>query len=399
MKKVVLIVLSLFICVSIVAVVSVQFLAVAKNIDTEVYDIETVRLITHTIDEKDNINVSVSYTTEKIYDNVYLLSIIVTKENGADSVDAKTTSEYEINNMSMTFNLDRDFVVCKSYVGEGCHLSQDENNIVVITESEYISLDLIIIGSVFDEYNITVEYDIIGKGLNHLNRFENINLPLVLNENDPVSDNFSEIKADIDSRPDGKEVSIFKDNTFDCDYTGYKEIGYNFGDLRFSVKAPETWNSFRFYGEDEIYQNILIGFPLYNRPLDVKIVTSDDSTKFANDPLNKSTFFLAWTHGLGLEENLSSFTKFYGYQTKYDYETYVDKQGRSMKVYFLDGLPRLAVYDDFFDRCIVFNLENEDQIPIVVNMINSIEVSLSREAELTLKTAERLGYTIIPPKE
>lgn len=201
---------------------------------------------------------------------------------------------------------------------------------------------------------------------------------------------------DLRARPDGKEVSIFKDNTFDCDYSGYKEIGYDFGDLHRSVMAPAGWHGFRFYRKDDpSFENMLTGLPIYDGELPVQIDQFDDSTMFKNEPLTKSTFFFAespWIHA-------EDFINADGLINKYDYETYIDKKGRSMKVYFIDDLPKYAVYDDFFNLCIWFNLDSEEQIPVVVNMINSIEVSLSREAELTLKTAERLGYTIIPPEE
>lgn len=201
--------------------------------------------------------------------------------------------------------------------------------------------------------------------------------------------------SELRNRPDGKEVSIFKDNTFDCDYSGYKEIGYNFGDLRRTVMAPESWNGYRFYGDDSSFENMLTGTPIYNRPLPVEIDHDDESTLFANEPWVESTFFFAESPWIHPEDYINSD----GLISKYDYETYVDKKGRSMKVYFLDGLPKYAVYDDFFFLCIWFNLDSEEQIPIVVNMINSIEVSLSREAEHTLYIAEKLGYTIIPPEE
>ncbi len=199
---------------------------------------------------------------------------------------------------------------------------------------------------------------------------------------------------DLRTRPDGKEVSIFKDNTFDCDYSGYKEIGYNFGDLRRTVMAPESWNGYRFYGDDSSFENMLTGTPIYDGPLPVKIDPTDESTMFKNEPLTKSTFFFAESPWIHAEDFINSD----GLINKYDYETYVDKKGRSMKVYFLDGLPKYAVYDDFFFLCIWFNLDSEEQIPIVVNMINSIDVSLSSDAEFALKTAERLGYTIILPE-
>lgn len=202
-------------------------------------------------------------------------------------------------------------------------------------------------------------------------------------------------------RPDGKEVTIFADNTFDCDYSDYKEIGYDFWDLHRSVMAPKDWNGFRFapkcdYGGEQ-FENGLTGIPVYDGSLPVEIDRMhkhDDYTDyFANKPMEKSTFFFAespWMHAQDfIAENI----------TKYDHETYIDKKGRSIQVYYLDGLPKYACYDDFFNLCVWFNLKSEEQIPTVVNMINSIEVSLSRDAEFALYTAEKLGYTIIPPEE
>lgn len=203
---------------------------------------------------------------------------------------------------------------------------------------------------------------------------------------------------DVSDRPQGREVTIFRDNTVDCDYSGYEEIAYNFHDLRRSVMAPKGWTGFRFYEEDNTYfENQLTGIPIYDGPLPVEIDIFDYTTMFANQPMTESVFFLAeypWLDPYSLinsssEDNLS----------KYDHETYTDAKGRTMQVYFLDGLPKYAVYDDFFSLCIWFNLDSEDEIPVVVNMINSIDVTMSFEGEQTLKHAEKLGYTIIPPEE
>lgn len=194
---------------------------------------------------------------------------------------------------------------------------------------------------------------------------------------------------------DGVEVSIFKDNTFDCDYSGYKEIAYDFVYQRRSVMAPEDWCSFRFYGEETKYENRLLGTPIYDRPLSVEINMWDDDTMFFNDPDHEAVFFLAEYPWQYAESYLNNADLIY----KYDYEYYTDAKGRTMKVYFWEGLPKYAVYDNFFFLCIVFNLSSAEQIPIVVNMINSVEISLSSEAKFALNTAERLGYTIIPPEK
>ncbi len=212
-----------------------------------------------------------------------------------------------------------------------------------------------------------------------------------------TADTKEPVIPDVADRPYGTEVTIFADNTFDCDYSDYEEIAYNFYDLRRSVMAPKGWTSFRYYEEMTSFENMLTGIPIYDGPLPVKIDMFDYTTQHANAPMRKSIFFFAeypWMDPYSLinsssEDNIN----------KYDHESYTDKKGRTMQVYFLDGLPKYAVYDDFFNLCIWFNLDSEEQIPTVVNMINSIDVTLSREGEFTLERAKKLGYTIIPPEE
>ncbi len=401
MKKALAILLAAVVC-ALIAVVSIPFLAVAKNIDTAVYGIDTAHLISHTIDGKDEVNVSVSHMVESFYEAAYHLSIQVMRDNSANSDDAKS-SKYEISNMSLTFSLDEDEIVFRSYVGADCEITQDSDNIYVTTDSDHINLDLIIIGEIGTAHNISLKYDINGKGFNHLSHFESIETPLTLVEAYTNDNNYERLEAerafieDLRSRPEGKEVSIFKDNTSDCYYFGYKEIGYDFEDLHRSFMIPEDWNGFRFYRDYPVIENQLTGTPVYDGQLPFEI--NDNSAKFKNEPMTQSTFFLAETPWRDTENILAGYDGLDSLLNKYDYETYTDKKGRSMKVYFLDGLPKFAVYDDFFNLCIVFNLKSEDQIPIVVNMINSVEISLSSDAKFALNKAEMLGYTIIPPEE
>lgn len=213
---------------------------------------------------------------------------------------------------------------------------------------------------------------------------------------------WSDFYEGLRARSNGKEVTIFADNTFDCDYSGYKEIGYDFLELRRSIMVPKDWNGFRFapkcdYGGEQ-FENGLTGIPIYDGPLPVKIdnrqkAHDDYSDYFANKPMEKSVFFFAESPWINPQQLIEE------YITKYDHETYIDKKGRSMQVYYLDGLPKYVCYDDFFNLCVWFNLKDEEQIPIAVNMINSIDVMLSRDAGLALYKAEKLGYTIIPPEE
>lgn len=219
----------------------------------------------------------------------------------------------------------------------------------------------------------------------------------VLPDNLEEDDSYLRPCEDLSSRPDGKEVTIFADNTFDCDYSGYKKIGYDFGYLHRSIMAPEDWYGYRYYRDYPVLENTLTGIPIYDEPMPVDIDCDNHVSiqfKYA-DPKRKSVFFFAESPWLDPRDYLG---KRQGLLVKYDHETYIDKNGRSMQVYYLDGLPVFACYDDFFSLCMCFNLKSEEQIPIVVNMINSIDVSMSWDGLCALYRAKMLGYSITLPE-
>ena len=178
-------------------------------------------------------------------------------------------------------------------------------------------------------------------------------------------------REDLKTRPDGKEVTIFADNTFDCDYTGYKEIGYSFGSLYRSVMAPEGWNGFRFYNDIEPFENELTGIPIYDGEIPVKIDYQNESTLYAAMPMEKSTFYLAESPWIRAQDFIDDGN---GLIDKFDHETYTDKNGRTMQIYYIDGLPKYICYDDYYNLCIWLNVKSEDQIPVIVNMVNSVDV-------------------------
>ncbi len=219
----------------------------------------------------------------------------------------------------------------------------------------------------------------------------------VLPDNLEEDDSYLRPCEDLSSRPDGKEVTIFADNTYDCDYSGYKEVGYDFEYLHRSIMVPEDWYGYRYYRDYPVLENTLTGIPIYDEPMPVDIDCDNHVSiqfKYA-DPKRKSVFFFAESPWLDPRDYLG---KRQGLLVKYDHETYVDKKGRSMQVYYLDGLPVFACYDDFFSLCMCFNLKSEEQIPIVVNMINSIDVSMSWDGLCALYRAKMLGYSITLPE-
>lgn len=172
----------IIVCILIVVVISIQFLTVAKDIDTSISTVDTTHIISHTIDDDDKVSVSVSYMVEEIGGGVYHVAVWVTKDNNTDSPDRKSLSKYRLENMSLAFDIKESEKVAFSAVSDDCTLTQNAQNICVLSETEYISLDLIIAGNTAEEHNLTVKYDIVGNGFNRLSRFENIEIPLTMAE-------------------------------------------------------------------------------------------------------------------------------------------------------------------------------------------------------------------------
>lgn len=170
----------IIVCVLIVVVISIQFLTVAKDIDTSVSTIDTTHIISHTIDNDDKINLSVSYMVEEISDDVYHVTVWALRDNSSDNPKIKASSKYSLENMSLTFDVNESENVAFSAADNDCTLTQNAENVCVFSETEYISFDLIIAGNIAQEHNLTMKYDIVGKGLNRLSRFENIEVSLTL---------------------------------------------------------------------------------------------------------------------------------------------------------------------------------------------------------------------------
>lgn len=170
----------IIVCILIVVIVLIQFLTVAKDIDTTVSTIDTTHIISHTIDKEDKVDVSVSYLVEEIGGGVYHVSVWAMKDNIIQSPDVKASSKYRLENMSLTFDIKEGEKVAFSAVSDDCTLTREAKSIYVSSETGYIELDLIITGNIEEEHNLKVKYDIVGNGFNRLSRFENIEIPLTV---------------------------------------------------------------------------------------------------------------------------------------------------------------------------------------------------------------------------
>lgn len=171
-------VLLIFMCVLIIAAVVIQFATVADSIDTVVSSIDFTYFISHTIDDKDSVNVSVSYMVEEIGDDIYRISIWAMRDNGTDNPDFPPRTKYRIDNILLELDVTETENVVFSSAGDNCAFSHSADRIWASGNDEYVSPDLII--SSFDESTITVKYDVVGTGFNYLSRFENIEIPLTL---------------------------------------------------------------------------------------------------------------------------------------------------------------------------------------------------------------------------
>lgn len=202
---------------------------------------------------------------------------------------------------------------------------------------------------------------------------------------------------DLENRSDSdKEVTTFADNTSIYYRTGFHKVSCDFGALSYTVEAPSDWSQgLRYYQDYYLLENTPTGMAIYDGEIPVmgKItgVYADMIFLDAAGPMERSIFFLGQTLHGGLPLSIPN------YISKFDHETYVDRKGRTLQVYYLDGLPKCACYDGYPYLFIWFNLKSEEQIPIAVYMVDSVEISLSWDAEIALREAERFGYTIIPP--
>lgn len=165
-------------CVLIIVAVVIQFATVANSIDTVVSNVDFTYFISHTIDDKDSVNVSVSYMVEEIGDDIYHISIWAMRDNSTENPNSAPRTKYRIDDLMLEFDIAEKENVVFSSAGDNCVLSHDLDRICVSGNGEYLSVDLII--TAFDEDTITIKYDIVGTGFNHLSRFEDIEIPLIL---------------------------------------------------------------------------------------------------------------------------------------------------------------------------------------------------------------------------
>lgn len=170
--------LPIFMLVLIIVVVVIQFATVADSFDTVVSSLDFTYFISHTIDDKDSVNVSVSYMVEEIGDDVYHISIWAMRNNSTDNPASVPRTKYIIDNIKLELDITETENVVFSSAGDNCVLSCDVDRICVSGNDEYVSLDLVI--TAFDENTITVKYDMVGTGFNYLSKFENIEIPLVI---------------------------------------------------------------------------------------------------------------------------------------------------------------------------------------------------------------------------
>lgn len=55
-------------------------------------------------------------------------------------------------------------------------------------------------------------------------------------------------------------------------------------------------------------------------------------------------------------------------------EAYTTKAGCAMKLYYVDGLPEYATFDDYPEMCVFFDLNKDDDLDMIFGIIDSIKL-------------------------
>ncbi|MFA5658554.1 MAG: hypothetical protein WC900_04655 [Oscillospiraceae bacterium] len=139
----------------------------------------------------------------------------------------------------------------------------------------------------------------------------------------------------------------------------YKEVSCNAGSCVINVKCPSTWNEYYVTASDE-YIPQHTGVQLFDSELPEQL-----------EVLDGNIFVAAAASGFASEHVNERYD--FG-----DYESFTTTNGYKLKIYYgKNKLPEYATFEDYPSMCIFFSLENEEELPEIVNIVNSIELQES----------------------
>ncbi len=144
-----------------------------------------------------------------------------------------------------------------------------------------------------------------------------------------------------------------KINNAKDDYSGYKKISSDVCGYEINVCFPEEWNEYLVTTDTQF-----MGIQLFNGEVPKTL-----------EVLDGNIYIAVATHG---------FADRYAYDAgydKYEKENFTTKNGYGLIIYYdKNGMPTFATFDDYKYMCIFFDVETKEEIPEIMNIVDSIEI-------------------------
>ena len=144
-----------------------------------------------------------------------------------------------------------------------------------------------------------------------------------------------------------------KINNAKDDYSGYKKISSDVCGYEINVCFPKEWNEYLVTTDTQF-----MGIQLFNGEVPEQLEIIDGNIYIA-----------VATHG---------FADRYVYDAGYDKcekENFTTKNGYGLIIYYdKNGMPIFATFDDYKYMCIFFDVETKEEIPEIINIVDSIEI-------------------------
>ncbi len=152
------------------------------------------------------------------------------------------------------------------------------------------------------------------------------------------------------------ERTAFSENNITLDTSDYKEFTFVAGNHKVSVKCPNDWNKVDIVYSDDFPQQHT-GLQLFDGEIpeqleiiDGKIFIASATSGFADGHL-KDRYSIS------------------------DFESFETSKGYKLKIYYgNDDFPEFALFEEYPDMCIFFDIESEEEIAEIVSIVNSIEI-------------------------
>lgn len=168
----------------------------------------------------------------------------------------------------------------------------------------------------------------------------------------------------VSNEVDGSKAEVNNEDYSDDKEKNVTSISETFYDRIISLAIPESWNALRI--SDDIFDLQHIGIQLFEGEIPQKREMYDGKLFIAIAASGNAANYIDDYSALG---------------TEFIEDTYTSKSGYKMTLYYIDGLPDYATFDDYPEMCIFFDLNNSDDVDVIFEIVDSIEFGESDDAE------------------